>query len=345
MSFVIIAEPEEVNAARIRTILDSVDKDFEYELVNSAETAIDVMEVRKADVFIGAMQMSVMSGAELFSLVEMIAPETVRIVMTDGANINETVSFMNECRTYKIIMKPCRVADDLLTPIKAAFSYKMMQEHASMELQKKDEDMCSIKQEYQKIDWAWRENIQNYQQAQSFYVQMLQCNLQLSEYEPRIKERLGRWYQWMMDEYMDQILAGSWDYEGAVRMLTNFCQNLDHGCTFQMKKTPGEIQPECMNVITCLLRLVIGICIDLQTTYQIRVVIETVEKAHILRIRYRTGKDEEGNEDRNTWRVKSEDIRQALIKATKIGINAFGFKIAVLKKEEDDILNIAVPKF
>ena len=34
MGFVVIAEPDEVNAARIKTILDSLDKDFSYALVD-----------------------------------------------------------------------------------------------------------------------------------------------------------------------------------------------------------------------------------------------------------------------------------------------------------------------
>ena len=42
MGFVVIAEPDEVNAARIKTILDSLDKDFSYALVGSAEAAIQL---------------------------------------------------------------------------------------------------------------------------------------------------------------------------------------------------------------------------------------------------------------------------------------------------------------
>ena len=53
MGFVLIVEPDEVNAARIHAIMESVDKDFEYELVESAESALDVLEKRKPDVFIG----------------------------------------------------------------------------------------------------------------------------------------------------------------------------------------------------------------------------------------------------------------------------------------------------
>ena len=95
MGFVVIAEPDEVNAARIKTILDSLDKDFSYALVGSAEAAIQLVEQNTTDVFIADMQMPVIKGTELFSMIEMMSPETIRIVMTDGARIADTVAFMN----------------------------------------------------------------------------------------------------------------------------------------------------------------------------------------------------------------------------------------------------------
>ena len=64
MGFVVIAEPDEVNAARIKTILDSLDKDFSYALVGSAEAAIQLVEQNTTDVFIADMQMPVMNGIE-----------------------------------------------------------------------------------------------------------------------------------------------------------------------------------------------------------------------------------------------------------------------------------------
>lgn len=344
MGFVVIAEPEEVNAARIRTILDSVDKSFEYELVSTAEAALDIMEIKKADVFIGAMQMAVMTGAELFAMVEMMFPETVRIVMTDAGKINETVAFMNECKTYKVIMKPCRVADDLLTPINAALAYKEKREHTSKEKQEIDTGMAVTGREYREKDDTWRRNIQNFQQTQNLFGRILACNVQLSDYGPKTKARLERWYQWMMDEYTVQILANSWDYDSAAKMLTSFCHDPENGCIFQMKKTPEEIEPECMNVITYILRLVTGVCRDLQLTYHISVRIETVEKVHILRVRYKMDRDENGKEDISAQRVRSEELREALTKATRIGIEAFGFKAVVLNKEQEDILNIAIPR-
>lgn len=345
MSFVLIVEPEEVNASRIRTILDSVDKSFEFELVDSAERAIEVLENRKTDVFVGDMQMPVMTGTELFSMVEMLSPDTIRIVMTDGGRINETVSFMNECRIFKIIIKPCRVADDLLTPIHAALSYKKAKENMSREMQDADLGRFSTEQDYERMERAWREKLANYQRVQRVFTEITACNIELSDMEPMIKERLKRWYQFMLEEYVHQVLAGTGDYEAAVRSLMGTYHDPEHGCTFLMQKNSKDsIDPERMNEMTYILRLTAGVCKDLQNSYHISALIETTEKAYILRIRYRMEKDAEGKVNERNFRVRNKELRSALIRATEIGIDAFGYKSVILNKEQENIFNIAVPR-
>ena len=344
MGFVLIVEPEEVNAARIRAILENVDTDFEYELVDSAVKAIDAMERQKPDVFIADMQMPVMSGTELFSMVEMMSPETIRIVMTDGGKINETVAFMNECRIFKIIIKPCRVADDLFHPIQAAFVYKNQLERMAQENETNDNNRSQALEECQRIEQNWKDKQNRYHRVQDIYVQLMSANLNLETMDTKIQERVSRWYQWMMEEYVRLVLCGTGDYDRIARSLMASCQDPKHGCVFQMKKRPGlEIAPERVNEIAYILRLVTGISKDLLNVYQIGVLIEDSEKAYLLRIRYLLDKDENGEVTQRTFRIRNQALRTALAKATKIGIDAFGYKSVLLRKETEDLYNIAIP--
>ena len=344
MGFVLIVEPEEVNAARIHAILESVDTDFEYELVDSAVKAIDVLERQKPDVFIGDMQMPVMSGAELFSMVEMMSPETIRIVMTDGGKINETIAFMNECRTFKIIIKPCRVADDLFHPIQAALVYKKQLERMAQESETNDKNRSLALQEYKQVELAWKNKVNRYQRVQNIYVEMMSANLNVETMEPKIQERVSRWYQWMIEEYVHLVLCGTGDYDRIARSLMASCQDPRHGCVFQMKKRPElEIAPERVNEIAYILRLVTGVSKDLLNTYQIGVLIEDSENAYVMRIRYLLEKDENGVVTQRTFRIRNQELRAALEKATKLGIDAFGYKSVVLHKANEDMFNIAIP--
>lgn len=346
MSFVLIVEPEEVNAARIRAILESLDLDFEYELVMSAEAAILSAENRKPDVFIGDMQMPVMSGTELFSMIEMMSPDTIRIVMTDGGKIHETVEFMNECKAFKIIIKPCRVAEDLLVPIHAAFLYKQQCERMKQELQNTDSSRAAVEEEFAKTNAMWQKQQDELKQIQNLMIDLLSSNVDAgSDMEPKIQERLKRWYQWMIEEYVQQVINGSGNYEQILRSQVAFGHDPDHQCFFQMKNNvPGQIEPRCMNEIAYILRLVTGVCKDLQNSYQMQALIEQTDKAYILRVRYRIAKDENGMELPNVQRVKNPQIRNMIIRATKIGIAALGGQSAVLKKEQEDIVNIAIPR-
>lgn len=344
MGFVLIVEPEEVNAARIRAILENVDTDFEYELVDSAVKAIDVMERQKPDIFIADMQMPVMSGSELFSMVEMMSPDTVRIVMTDGGKINDTVAFMNECRIFKIIIKPCRVADDLFRPIQAAFLYKRQLERMAQENETNNKNRRLALEQYKQVEQIWKAKLDRYQRVQNIYIQMVSANLNLETMEPKIQERVERWYQWMIEEYVHLVLCGTGDYERIEKSLMASCQDLRHGCVFQMKKKAGlEFAPERVNEIAYILRLITGISKDLLNTYQIGVLFEDSEKAYVMRIRYILEKDENGVVSQRTFRIRNQSLRTALEKATKLGIDAFGYKSVLLHKENEDIYNIAIP--
>lgn len=343
MSFVLIIEPEEVNAARIRSILESVDRSFDYELVDSAEKGISIIESRETDVFIADMQMPVMSGTELFSMVEMMSPDTVRIVMSDGAKIEETIAFMNECHTYKIILKPCRVADDLFTPIHAALTYKRQRMQAQQESNDETAERLKRQQEYAKIEQLWKQKLSNYRRINDAFYQMIEANLSFTSYEEKIQERLKRWYKWMLDSYVNTVLLGNGDYEESVRMLTASFHDPKHGCVFQMKKTSDEmIEPEDMNEITYILQLVAAVCKDLQSVYQIAAIIEVTDKAYILRLRYLMDRDEQGNENIRAMRVRNPELRAALARATQIGIQSFGYKTVKLVKEKEDIWNMAI---
>lgn len=346
MKNVLIAEPDEVNAARIRTILESLELDFVYELVTSAEAAIASVEQHMPDVFIGDMQMPVISAAELFSMIEMMTPDTVRIVMTDGGRIQETVEFMNECRTFKIIMKPCRVADDLLVPINAALAYKRQIEEMGQEKQSADAGHASIEKEYTRLIAAQQQNMDELKRVQNIIMEMIAANIDADiSLDEKVRVRLKRWYQWMLEEYVRQVLNGSGDYEQVRRAQMAFCDDPGRNNTFFMKKnTSNEIEPKCMNMMAYVLRLVTGVCKDLQIRYRIQAVIDETDKAYILRVRYQMEKAADGEDAVSGYRVRNEEIRRQIRRATELGIAATGCKTAVVKKETEDILNVAIAK-
>ena len=282
MGFVVIAEPDEVNAARIKTILDSLDKDFSYALVGSAEAAIQLVEQNTTDVFIADMQMPVIKGTELFSMIEMMSPETIRIVMTDGARIADTVAFMNECRTFKIIIKPCRVADDLMAPIRAAFRYKEQLERAAGQEQEQETAYSMTEQAYLEHRRMWLMRASNNKRAQDVLAELMKVNLSFSDMEAERKERLGRWYVWIVSEYINCVSCGTGEFKTAAEGLAAFGNKPEQQEYFELRCTADEVvDPERMNEVTYILRIITGLCKDILNGYRIMAILEPMEKVYV----------------------------------------------------------------
>ena len=109
MGFVVIAEPDEVNAARIKTILDSLDKDFSYALVGSAEAAIQLVEQNTTDVFIADMQMPVMNGYEATANIRAGKSDywkTIPVIAMTANVFQEDESRAAECGMSDYVTKP-----------------------------------------------------------------------------------------------------------------------------------------------------------------------------------------------------------------------------------------------
>lgn len=335
MGFVVIAEPDEVNAARIKTILDSLDKDFSYALVGSAEAAIQLVEQNTTDVFIADMQMPVIKGTELFSMIEMMSPETIRIVMTDGARIADTVAFMNECRTFKIIIKPCRVADDLMAPIRAAFRYKEQLERAAGQEQEQETAYSMTEQAYLEHRRMWLMRASNNKRAQDVLAELMKVNLSFSDMEAERKERLGRWYVWIVSEYINCVSCGTGEFKTAVEGLAAFGNKPEQKEYFELRCTADEVvDPERMNEVTYILRIITGLCKDILNGYRIMAILEPMEKVYVLRVRIQMYKD--------SFRIKNTTLREGLSRATELAIDALGYKSVVMNKEQETIFNLAL---
>ena len=312
MGFVVIAEPDEVNAARIKTILDSLDKDFSYALVGSAEAAIQLVEQNTTDVFIADMQMPVIKGTELFSMIEMMSPETIRIVMTDGARIADTVAFMNECRTFKIIIKPCRVADDLMAPIRAAFRYKEQLERAAGQEQEQETAYSMTEQAYLEHRRMWLMRASNNKRAQDVLAELMKVN-----------------------EYINCVSCGTGEFKTAAEGLAAFGNKPEQQEYFELRCTADEVvDPERMNEVTYILRIITGLCKDILNGYRIMAILEPMEKVYVLRVRIQMYKD--------SFRIKNTTMREGLSRATELAIDALGYKSVVMNKEQETIFNLAL---
>ena len=341
MSFVVIVEPERANAERIRAILEAVEekREFEYELLDSPEKAIELVENRTVDVFISDMHMPVMTGAELFSMIEMLSPETVRVAMTDADKISETVAFMNQCRTFKLILKPCRVADDLLSPIRASLDYKKMCERIRREEEEADIGVFSTEQDFLRMERAWEENARNFRRSWQVFLKVLSNNLNMAELDGAVAEKLTAWYEWMTGAYLDTMVGPVLGFDGWADKLTEEYNRPQDGCGFSMKKQfDAPIDFIKAQEIAYLVRLTAQACKMIIGEYKLSAVVQNVTKAYVLRVSCSAVVEDK------SLLVQKEKVLNALMKSCEECISSLGNRSVALTKGSEVIVNIAVRK-
>lgn len=339
MYFVVIVEPEEVNAERIRAILESVDKNFEYELTASAEKAIEIVENKKVDVFISSLELTVMTGAELFSMIEMISPETVRVAMTNPDRIVETVACMNQCRTFKVIIKPCRVADDLLAPINASISYKEMCEKIHKEEEDANMGFFSTERDLKRLMLSWREKFFSYQRIQAVLEKIVHTNIEAARLESSVEVKLKKWYDWVLKNYIKVMIDSDGQFESAEKKLRTTYHHPEEGNYFQIKKEfEEEILPQQMNEIQFILEVIMTAYQNCVGKYRVAAIIENVDKAYILRAVCALPEEKDGYAEENA------EVRKAIARAAEEVIAAFDNKCVMMDREKEVVVNVAVRK-
>ena len=87
---------------------------FEY-----SEKAMEYITSHTVEVLVSELDMPLMSGRELFEMVDMLSPDTVKIAMTQVKNVADTLEVLNHSRIFKLILKPFFLVEDIIVPIQA----------------------------------------------------------------------------------------------------------------------------------------------------------------------------------------------------------------------------------
>ena len=82
--------------------------DYELDTAEGAEQALQLLESNGPyGVVVSDMRMPGMNGAEFLSVVRQNYPDTVRMLLTGQADMNDTISAVNNGRIFRFLSKPC----------------------------------------------------------------------------------------------------------------------------------------------------------------------------------------------------------------------------------------------
>ena len=101
------------------TLAALISREFEVVTASSADEAQKAFERRAVDIIVTDQRMPRRTGIQLLEWVRAHSPQTVRILMTGFAELEDAVDAINKGHVYFYLMKPCR-AEELLTVLRNA---------------------------------------------------------------------------------------------------------------------------------------------------------------------------------------------------------------------------------
>lgn len=99
---------------------------YKIHMANSGQEGLDILQEHKIDLIISDMRMPEMDGAEFLAKVANQWPDTVRILLTGYADMESTISAINEGKIYKYISKPWE-DNDIIINVRQALQQKLLE--------------------------------------------------------------------------------------------------------------------------------------------------------------------------------------------------------------------------
>jgi diguanylate cyclase (GGDEF)-like protein len=109
----------------LTTLSTLLAREFEVHVAPSAEAARDIFRCNRVDLILTDQKMPGASGVQLLEWVRKHSPQTIRLLMTGFAELEDAVQAINRGQVYRYLFKPWR-ADELLQVLRdAARTYQL----------------------------------------------------------------------------------------------------------------------------------------------------------------------------------------------------------------------------
>jgi CheY-like chemotaxis protein len=105
-----------------------IDEEYKCLFVESGMRALEIMENTRVAVVVSDIRMSGMDGITLLSKIKEKWPQTVRVVLSGQAQLQDILSTINQADIFKFLTKPWKFEEELRNVINAALDYYILQE-------------------------------------------------------------------------------------------------------------------------------------------------------------------------------------------------------------------------
>jgi diguanylate cyclase (GGDEF)-like protein len=186
---ILVVDDEPYILATLATLLDS---EFRVLTANSAPAAREIFAQNQVDLILSDQRMPRETGVELLEWVHRHHPQTVRLLMTGFAELEEAVEAINRARIFRYIFKPWKTEDLLETLRHATHTFQLEKDNKELmaELQRLNQDLEQrIRQRTRQLEEAYHELEQKNKMLEKLALTDPLTNLPNRRFMDRLVER------------------------------------------------------------------------------------------------------------------------------------------------------------
>lgn len=287
METIIFVDDDSKWAANYKRMLTPYQEEWNCVYFEQTEDAMEYMAEHPTEVLVCELDMPVMSGRELFEMVDMLSPATVKIGITQVDNVAETLKLLNQIKIYKLILKPFFVAEDLVYPIREALKRHKDQTHQEEVIQKAQRRLEELNEEMERLQGKVAGKKRGHDRILEAMLGILDANMSypVAGFDPGMKEVVKDFCEDIMQEFFQYYMYEKKNLIFYLSYLKNKFHYPGRSKVYGIRnKVGGEVPVTVMNRIAYVSFLVGRLCGQCMERYHIENMLETEGDEYVLHI-------------------------------------------------------------
>ncbi len=289
MDTIVFVDNDSKWIANYKRMLTPLRKELNCVYFHQPEEAMEFMSTHPTEVLVSELDMPVMSGRELFEMVDLLSPATVKVGITQVRDVADTLAILNQIKIHKLILKPFFVAEELIVPIRAAVEHYKENLKKEQVIKRVEEKLQELNQETEQLMGKMEEKKQGYDRILNAMLGMAEADLSLpvADFDVEKKEAVKAFCAELLREFFQYYMYEKKNLIFHLNYLKNKFHHPRSSCEFHIQnKVREEIPVTVMNRIAYVMFLAGFLCETCQEKYHIENILEAEADGYVLVLKY-----------------------------------------------------------
>lgn len=327
MKTIAVVDTDKKHLNKCRKMLTSYENELKLVFFQYPEEAIAYLDMEHPAVLVCELNMSVMSGRELFNVYELLSPETVLIAMEEVEDIKATLQTINETGVFKLILKPFFFVEDLAKPILSALTYYERKESKKRELL---EEIHDIKLDSSYLEYHVEQNKIDCRQFSDTISGLLKGNLYFNQQlEHKDKKIVYKYFNDLYRVFLKFQIFETKIYDSYEKYLVRLFHQPEKNRNFYIQNQLGKMTDKQERDIGYTIFLLAYLASGMLKRYWMKVVVKKEERYVTVRF-YCEPEEEKGFE----YRRMNAKLHEFLLEMCDKLLISLTFKVVKGEKED-----------